>query len=55
MIYIYLFSIAYLLTGCIPKADNEMEALSEFVLKKGQGVDIEVQPLPKNQVTQVKR
>jgi hypothetical protein len=39
--------IALILTGCVPKADNEMEVLSEQVLKRNQGVDIEIKPLQK--------
>lgn len=36
-----------LLGGCASKPSNEMEAMTHEVLKAKQGVDIQINPLPK--------
>lgn len=50
-----LFIVLGLCTLCIlgctmfqkNASSNEMEGLTETVLKKGQGIDIEIKPIPK--------
>lgn len=43
------FIALFLLSGCASKPSNEIEALSSDVLKHGQGIEIDVKPLPKVQ------
>ena len=40
--------ILFLLSSCYHRSSNELEEMSEDVLKAKQGIDIEIKPIPKD-------
>jgi hypothetical protein len=46
----YKFILVFILISCscTSRPSNEIEALSGDVLKHGQGIEIDVKPIPKN-------
>jgi hypothetical protein len=41
-------AILFLLAACATRPSNEMEAISQDVLKAKQGIEIDIKPLPKD-------
>ena len=48
----YLIPLCLLLTSCVPHS-FELEQMSEDVIKLGKGVEIDIEPLPKQTIGRV--